>query len=260
MPTPGFRAVVRSEDCVAGPANEPAFHHVTVAAGDVLVTRMPDGRVVAFSAECPHQATPLEGATFWDGSLRCARHLYLYDVDTGENVLPARESSPDALRRLKPGYLPVHRVEEEDGWIWVAEAPEPAPAAFDPAAERPLPAGARVQAEPAPPAASSSGAAGAPAPAGPSPEHAPETVDVSVGQEFEMVLATSPRPAHMWRSTVSAGVAVVSEQFAPDQPPRHVARLVANATGEAEVRFVYATPWGSEPAETRSFLVRVAPA
>lgn len=244
---PTFRAVVRSADCVAGPANEPEFHHVRVGKADLLVTRMPDGEVVAFSAECPHQATPLEGATFWEGKLRCARHLYLYDLETGENVLPTRESSPEALRRLKPGYLPVHRAEERDGWIWVAETPEPAPPSVDQAAEPSFRAGRDVAAAVAPPP---------PVPDLEEPQS--QTVEVRVGEEFDLVLATAPRPAHMWRSAMPAAVAVVSEGFAPDQPPRHVARLVARTPGDVEVTFTYARPWDAEPAETRTFTVRVA--
>lgn len=247
---PTFRAVVRSADCVAGPPGEPEFHQARVGSSDVLVVRMPNGEVKAFSAECPHQSTPLEGATFWEGQLRCARHLYLYDLETGANVLPARESSPEQLRRLKPGFLPVHRVEERDGWVWVAETPQPAPATFDSAADQP-PAGAAAAPSVAvpvdEPAAGGSGTGG------------PETVEVRVGEEFELVLATSPRPAHMWRSAVSGGVAVLSESFARDQPPRHIARFVARDPGDAEVTFAYATPWDPTPFETRSFVVRVTP-
>jgi len=251
-----FHAAVRSAECVVGPPGEPGFARVRVGAAEVLVTRMAGGEVVAFSADCPHQSTPLEGATFWDGRLRCARHLYLYDVHTGENVLPARDASPDALRRLKPGYLPIHRVEERDGWIWVAETPEPPPPCFDAEAERPSAAGGPAPTTSPAPAAPAAGTV----PGGKPVEHPPESVDVRVGQEFQLVLATSPRPAHMWRSAVSApGVGMVSEGFAPDEPPRHVARLVAKAPGEVEIRFSYGTPWGATPVETRSFVVRVEP-
>lgn len=250
-----MRAVVRSADCIAGPPGEPDFHHVRVGSADLLVARMPDGKVVAFSTECPHQATPLEGATFWEGKLRCARHLYLYDLETGENVLPARESSPEALRRLRPGYLPVYRAEERDGWIWVEETAQAPPPCFDPAAERPLPPGSRLPATAAPPVPVAAGDASGD-PAGDAGER---TVDVCVGEEFELVLATSPKPAHMWRSAVPPAVAVVSEGFAPDEPPRHIARLVARATGDVEVTFSYGRPWDAEPAETRTFTVRVAP-
>lgn len=240
-----LKAVLRSEDCGAGTPGQPAFHAVRVGGADLLVVRLDGGEVVAFSAECPHLSTPLEGATFWDGHLRCARHLYLYDVHTGENVLPAREAQPDAMWKLRPGYLAVHRAEERDGWIWVAETPEPPPPGYDAELERSPRAAA-------PPAA-------APVPSGPV-EHGPEAATVRVGEELELVLPTTPRPAHLWRASVaSAVVAVVAEGFAPDPPARHMVRLVGRSVGEAEVRCTYATPWSGEPAECRTYLVRVLP-
>ena len=231
-----------------GTAGEPGFHRVRVGRAEVLVTRLPSGEAVAFAADCPHQQTPLDAATFWDGKLRCGRHQYLYDVHTGANVLPARDAPPEAMHKLKPGYLPIHPVEERDGWIWVADAPEPPPATYDPELER----SPRTPPPPSPPTAPA-------APSGPV-DGGTETRRVRVGEEFELVLPTTPRPAHMWRvSVASGGVAVVSEAFAPDAPPRHVARLVARVGGDAEVRCTYATPWAQEPAETRRFLVRVDP-
>lgn len=109
---------------------------MSVGGADLLVARLADGEVVAFAARCPHLATPLEGATLRGANLRCARHLYEYDVRTGENVDPARDARRDMLWRLKPGYLAVHRVDERDGWIRVAVAPDPPPAAYDPDLER----------------------------------------------------------------------------------------------------------------------------
>lgn len=248
---PTFQRVLPSSECVTGPPGEAEFVEVQAGRSDLLVTRLESGEVVAFAAECPHQSTPLEGASFFEGKLRCGRHLYLYDLSTGENVLPARDASPEALRRLKPGYLPIHRVEERDGWIWIAETPEPPPPCFDPDAERPLAPGA--VASPAP-----SVTQAAP-PTGPL-EHDTETVEVRVGQEFDLVLANTPRPAHMWRSSVASGeVAIVSEGFAPDQPPRHVARLLARAPGQVEVTFTYGTPWDAKAVETRSFVVKIEP-
>lgn len=249
MPS-SFRAALRSDECRVGTPAEPGFHLVKVGRSEVLVTRLPDGEAVAFSALCPHQATPLDAASFFEGRLRCGRHLYLYDVHTGENIVPARTSPPESLCKLKPGYLPVHRVEEREGWIWVAEAPEPAPPAYDPAAER------GPVARPGVGGGSAATTGPAPPPSDRPVEHPPEAVSVRVGEEFELVLPTSPRPAHLWRASLPPGIAVVWEEFAPDPPPRHVARLVARVGGEAEVRFTYATPWDPKPAETRSFVVR----
>lgn len=128
--------MLRSRDCVAGTPEQPAFHEVRVGDADLLVTRLDTGEVVAFAARCPHLATPLEGATLCEGTLTCARHLYQYDVRTGENLEPARGARRDLLCRLRPGYLDVHRAEERAGWVWVADRPEPPPAAYDPDAER----------------------------------------------------------------------------------------------------------------------------
>ena len=133
---PRFEAVLRSGDCVAGTPDEPVFQEVRVGGVDLLVTRLVTGEVVAFAAECPHLSTPLDGAGVHGPNLRCARHLYEYDVRTGENVVPARDTRPGSMWRLKPGYLAVHRVEEGDGWIRVAAEPEPPPAAYDRDLER----------------------------------------------------------------------------------------------------------------------------
>jgi nitrite reductase/ring-hydroxylating ferredoxin subunit/predicted secreted protein len=249
---PAFRAVVRSEECVVGTPAEPGFHRARVGRHDVLVTRLPEGEAVAFAAICPHQETPLDSASFFEGKLRCGRHLYLYDVHTGENLLPSRTASPESLCRLKPGYLPVHRVEERDGWVWVADAPEPAPASYDPEAERaPVP-------QPGPAPAAPTAPPSPPPPAGPL-AHPPEAVAARQGEPFDLVLPTAPKPAHLWRGTVPAALRVVSEGFAPDPPPRHIVRLEAMAPGRHEVAYVYATPWDPTPAETRTFVITVGP-
>lgn len=217
------------------------------------MVRLESGAVAAFAAHCPHQGTPLDGATLFDDSLRCSRHVFLYDLKTGENLVPARVNKPETLCKLKPGYLPIHRAEERDGWIWVSETPEPPPAAYDPLLEQGPPAAAlsETPTEATPPA----GVAPAGAGAGPGP------VKASVGQEFEIVLPTTVRPGHFWTVTVPGGAATVAGQvFAPDDPPRHVVRLLARAPGDVTVTCAYGTPWGQAPAETQTVEVQIAPA
>lgn len=215
---------------------------------EVLMVRLETGAVAAFAAHCPHQGTPLDGATLFDNSLRCPRHVFLYDLETGENLVPARVNKPETLCKLKPGYLPIHKAEEREGWIWVAETPEPPPAAYDPLLEQaPPPAG------PAPDAPSipvERSAEGSPADG--------DAVRAVVGQEFEVVLATTVRPGHFWTVGPSGdSVAVLGQALAPDDPPRNVVRLLARSAGDVTLTCAYGTPWGPEPAEVRTFEVHV---
>ncbi|MGH9156991.1 MAG: Rieske (2Fe-2S) protein, partial [Acidimicrobiales bacterium] len=159
-----MQAVLRSDALPAGTAVAPALVRVEVGGRDVLLCRTDEGHVVAFCATCPHQQTSLEEASFFDGKLRCVRHLYLYDPVTGENIIPTRDARPESLWKLKPGYLPVYQVDERDGWIWVSDQPKSPPASFDPSLElRPGTPGA------APVAAPTVAAAGAGAGAAPDP-------------------------------------------------------------------------------------------
>ena len=194
---------------------------VKVAGAGVMVARLAEGRVVAFSATCPHQRTDLGDATLCDGRVRCPLHLYEYDLETGENVVPTRDLDGDDLRKAAPGRLPVYRTEERHGWISVAEPPtEPPPA-------------------PAPPAAAGAG----------------ELVGVVAGTTFELRLPTSSRPGFLWRvEAANSLVAVVGER---QERGEHVVRLAARAGGRSTVRCLYARPWDREPAEVRTYEVRI---
>ncbi|MDP9071358.1 MAG: Rieske 2Fe-2S domain-containing protein [Actinomycetota bacterium] len=245
--------VLRSEELACSVPMATDIRRVAAGRSDVFVARLSSGEVVAFATRCPHQATSLEGATFWDDKLRCPRHLYLYDPHTGENVLPAHTEPPETLWKLKPGYLPTHRVEERDGWIWVAEAPQPAPPGYDPAREE-RPAGARAR---------STGRVEPPPPPGAAPvvEHPAETMTVSVGEEFEVVLPTSPSPGHLWKGEMTGGLLIVTgQQFQPGEHPCHRVRLSARAAGQCTMRWSYGRPWEDLAREVRSFEVRIGPA
>lgn len=51
-----------------------------------------DGTFCAFSHECPHQATPLGGLSLQRGRLiRCPEHGSMFDVTTGQCVLPSQD-------------------------------------------------------------------------------------------------------------------------------------------------------------------------
>jgi 3-phenylpropionate/trans-cinnamate dioxygenase ferredoxin subunit len=67
-----------------------------------------DGTWCAFSHECPHQATPLGGLRLQRGKLlRCPEHGSMFDITTGQCVLPSQDGWT--------GTLPIFetRVEED---------------------------------------------------------------------------------------------------------------------------------------------------
>ncbi len=238
--------VLRAEELPAGEAGDTEIRSVEVAGHPVLVARLGNGRAVAFGALCPHQLTDLTGATFWDGRLRCPRHNYLYDPHTGENVLPSRDCRPENLWKLAPGYLPVHRVEEADGWVWVAEDPEPAPASYDPELERPRGAGEAPPA-PLPPKVDDGPVV-----------HPVKTLKVTMGGTFELRLPTTPRPGYVWRVEPPAEIlAVVEERYEATDPPRHRVKLATRNVGEGVVTCTYRRPWDRDPTETREYRVLV---
>ena len=250
-----------SAACPRGTPQEPELRLVQVGSHEVMLVRLEDGTLAAVAGHCPHQGTDLSDASFFDGLLRCPRHLYLYDPHTGENVVPARDARPENLWKLRPGYLPTFPVEERDGWIWVAPEPSPPPPGYDPERERRPPASAWRRSGDAP--------APDPPPAASGPvEHPTKTVRVRPGATFELRLPVTARPGHVWRVEVTAPLKVLSEQYDPGtafghaggSPPRHRVRLAARSEGVATVRCAYARPWDTEPAEVRAYVVRVEPA
>jgi nitrite reductase/ring-hydroxylating ferredoxin subunit/predicted secreted protein len=265
MTDDGLVRALPSEECPLGTPQEPELRLVQVGDQEVILVRLEDGTVAGVASHCPHQGTDLTDASFFDGLLRCPRHLYLYDPRTGENVVPARDARPENLWKLCPGFLPTYRVEERDGWIWVAPRPSPPPRGYDPERERPPTSGWHRADEPAPTAEPPPSAAGP-------VEHPTKTLRVRPGATFELRLPVTARPGHVWRVEVTgpagpggeAGqeaatnpLKVLSEQYDPGAPPRHRIRLAAKREGVATVRCAYARPWDTEPAEVRVYVVRV---
>jgi nitrite reductase/ring-hydroxylating ferredoxin subunit/predicted secreted protein len=242
--------VLPSDQCPVGTPQEPELRQVAVGTTEVILVRLTDGEVVAFAGRCPHQDTDLMDASFFDGRLRCPHHLYLYDPRTGENVVPAHDAKPENLWKLKPGYLPTYRVEERDGWIWVAAQPCPPPPAYDPDRER-RPIGARAAVDVDAPAAA--------APSGPV-EHPVKTLRVPPGTTFELRLPAAPLPGHVWRVDLGDGpgpLELLEERFDPTDPPRHRVTLAAPEEGVSTIRCAYGRPWDATPAETRTYVVHV---
>ena len=215
--------VLESAELVTGAA----VRRIAVAGADLLLVRLADSRVAAFAASCPHQRTDLGTAAFCDGRVRCPLHLYEYDLDSGENVVPTRDLDPAALRKAAPGYLRVHPVEEHDGWIWVGEEPKPPPPSYVPPTE----AARRQPTEPG------------------------DVVRVRAGTTFELRLPAAHRPGFVWRVETSGPLLGVVGRRA--EGGEHVVRLVARGAGRATVRCLYARPWDRDLAEDRTYEVVV---
>lgn len=94
-----------------------AFTEARGPDGPVLLTRLPDGEVVAFEPRCPHTRQPLRrGELTAEGCIECPVHFYRYDARTGRNVFPAIDATD--------GPLTLYRTREVDGWIEVGGARE----------------------------------------------------------------------------------------------------------------------------------------
>lgn len=218
---------------------------------DVLLTRLPDGEAVAFAPNCPHQGTPLNDASIFEGKLRCPKHQYLYDPHTGENIFPSREAVPEGLWKLKPGYLRTYPVEERDGWVWVCTTPNPPPAGYNPAAELPPGHASRISRGSAPQRPSATPDETRPR------EHPPECLEINFPGEIELELPTAFVPGYVWLfETGGECVQIVGQVFDEDRSV-HRLKIGAAATGETTLRCTYSKPWGKDCREVRTFRIRI---
>ncbi len=252
MPSAGLP----SAELVAAEGIETQIRRVRVGDGHVLVARLTSGEVVAFAPVCPHQFTELDEATIRDGTLRCPRHGYLYDTRSGENIHPGRETPPENMWKVRPGFLPCYQVREEDGWISVSDDPSPPPLTYDPALEeRPARGDGDDPASVAAGAGATAGVGAAPG----AVEQSLKFLTASSGSTFEIRLPLVPRPGFAWRfEVVGELLQVVDEQFEPGYSPCHVVRVAAQGVGAATLSCIYAGEQG-ERAEVRTFIVRIQP-
>jgi toluene monooxygenase system ferredoxin subunit len=80
---------------------------VEIQGAKVLVTRVGEG-FVAFPPLCPHMAEPLEiSGVCADGMLTCTKHIWQWDLETGE---PRGDAEKPLL------YYPT-RLEGDEIWI-----------------------------------------------------------------------------------------------------------------------------------------------
>ncbi len=237
----GWHRTLRSGDLMAG-----EIFAATAGRRVVLVARLGDGEAVAFAASCPHQGTDLEGATIWDGKVRCPKHQYMYDPRSGANIFPAQRFGPEKLWKTRPGYLPTFPVRERDGWIWVFEDQNPPPAEYDPALEIP-PDNVTVDE----PVVEDTGG----------PSEAVKVLKVRAGSEFELRLPINPLPGNIWQvEVVSDLLEIVDEGLLAENPPRWKVRVKAHEAGEDQIECRFRAPWDTSPSELRRYVVQVVPA
>lgn len=111
-PVNHFERVARGEEIVYR-----KFRRVQVHGRPVLLSRIRDGRPVAFGPICPHERKELDQGTMWEDEIDCPHHHYTYDPETGRNLFPSRVFPAERARRVRG--IPVFEVKEENGWIWV---------------------------------------------------------------------------------------------------------------------------------------------
>lgn len=80
---------------------------VDVGGQPVLLTRHPDGHVVAMSDRCTHRGGPLHEGSIQDGAIQCPWHGSVFDLDGQLCAGPATRPQP------------LHRVEVADGRVRV---------------------------------------------------------------------------------------------------------------------------------------------
>jgi nitrite reductase/ring-hydroxylating ferredoxin subunit/predicted secreted protein len=234
-----YVAVMASADLPVGTDEDPGIRNVQFGDSTILLARLTDGQVVAFAARCPHQATDLELAKLWDGNVRCARHNYLYDPHTGENLQPTLDHKAENLWKLKPGYLPTYPVIEQDGWIHVGPC-NPPPPSYDPAlevrpAEADVPADEEVEVD----------------------VQLSELMTVDAHSRFELRLPMSPLPGYAWQVEVEGPLVVLDESELAEDAPELRVHLSAGASGTGVVRCGYSAPWEAEPSEFRHYEVQI---
>ena len=94
---------------------EPPFLEVKLAGTRILLARLGDGRVVAFTAGCPHLGQPLRRAELDGTVVTCRHHRHRFDLTDGRCVWPGD---------VHDAGLELHEVGETGGRVW-ARPPGP---------------------------------------------------------------------------------------------------------------------------------------
>lgn len=76
---------------------------VEVGGNEYILSRDADGRPLLFSSECPHQGGTVQ--VLDDECLRCPRHTWDFDPETGDATNVSNESLPSYSLHRRDGYL-----------------------------------------------------------------------------------------------------------------------------------------------------------
>jgi nitrite reductase/ring-hydroxylating ferredoxin subunit len=77
-------------DIAAGDVVPGSLHTVKVGSDRAIVTRLA-GKLIVFSAVCPHAAADLSRGRLFDGQIKCPEHGYTFDLRHGRATWPPDE-------------------------------------------------------------------------------------------------------------------------------------------------------------------------
>lgn len=88
---------------------QPNQKTVIILQGDKIILTLWEGKIIAFSAECPHAGADLTKGEVYKGRVDCPEHNWRFDIQTGRVLYP-----PDEACRLKRFETKV-----ENGLVWI---------------------------------------------------------------------------------------------------------------------------------------------
>lgn len=114
-----FRALRRTWQPVALASDLPPGKVIgyTLLDQELVVTRFPDGRLLAADVACPHKGARLSAGCHRDGALMCPYHGWRFDAAGACLDIPSLvEANPE---KLALSHLRTYAVQERYGMIWV---------------------------------------------------------------------------------------------------------------------------------------------
>lgn len=69
-----------------------------------------DGKLLAYENRCPHQASPLSEGDLDENVLTCSRHLWCFDVTTGQGINPGNARLKEFEVKVDGERIVVRRV------------------------------------------------------------------------------------------------------------------------------------------------------